>query len=355
MGYIVMKFEMVFQNGSFSFRESNDDFPNTSSSRHKGEMLYICPCDYTIIDVETTGRNPNTDKLIEVSALKIRNNIIYDTFTSLINPGITIPPAITSLTGISDSDVADCPCSDTVILDFIEFVGDDIIIGHNVSFDLNFIYDCCLSSCGKEFSNNFIDTLHLSNRVLPNLKSHTLSSLCAHFRIEQKNAHRSLCDCISTYQIYTRLIPLFADYTLSDYYHHHDFSSQSESVNKTAEVSQHDETCSERLDLLNSIRIFSLNEPNPFNGKTFVITGELDLLSRDEAEVYITNAGGLFRKSVSSKTDYLVNGDLSQNAFVKNNKSTKIKDAEKLISEGRNIKIISADDFYDMLKGNYIE
>lgn len=177
----------------------------TTERKYKGKRLETFVDDFTIIDLETTGFSPKDDKIIELSAIKVRNNEEIETYTTLINPGMHIPSKITNLTSITDDMVADAPKIEDAIQQFVDFIGNDIVVGHNVNFDINFVYDRYLEVSGKTFSNEFIDTLYIARKALPELEHHRLSDLAEHYGIINENAHRSLSDCQATHEVYNAL------------------------------------------------------------------------------------------------------------------------------------------------------
>ena len=95
-----------------------------------------------------------------------------------------------------------------VLPSFNDFVSNDIIIGHNVNFDINFLYDNYMEYLQKPLTNNFIDTLRIARKILPELKHHRLDDLIEYFNKEVRNEHRALNDCILTNEIYKELISL---------------------------------------------------------------------------------------------------------------------------------------------------
>ena len=110
---------------------------------HKGKSIIDVPRSYVVIDIETTGLSPVYDEIIEVGAIKIQNGQIIDTFESLIKPsfkpwGNYIDEFIEELTGITNEMLADAPDVLDIFPKFLEFIDDNIIIGHNVNFDINF-------------------------------------------------------------------------------------------------------------------------------------------------------------------------------------------------------------------------
>lgn len=172
--------------------------------RNKGKYISDFQSDYTVLDIETTGLSPDKCEIIEISALKVRNDEIVDTFSSLVKPSKKIDPFIVRLTGITDEMVSSAPKIKTVLPEFISFVADDFILGHNVNFDINFIYDNLKKYCKKEFNNDYLDTMKLS-RVHCDLKSHKLKALAKHYDVSIKGHHRALTDCEITFKIYKHI------------------------------------------------------------------------------------------------------------------------------------------------------
>ncbi|CCY87926.1 dNA polymerase III epsilon subunit family protein [Mycoplasma sp. CAG:956] len=93
-----------------------------------------------------------------------------------------------------------------VLYEFKKFLGNDIIIGHNVNFDIDFIYDSMVDNLGEYLSNDYIDTLRISRKLLPELKHHKLDNLIDYFNLTKRNEHRALNDCVLTNQVYINLV-----------------------------------------------------------------------------------------------------------------------------------------------------
>ena len=93
-----------------------------------------------------------------------------------------------------------------VLYEFKKFLGNDIIIGHNVNFDIDFIYDSMVDNLGEYLSNDYIDTLRISRKLLPELKHHKLDNLIDYFNLTKINEHRALNDCVLTNQVYINLV-----------------------------------------------------------------------------------------------------------------------------------------------------
>ena len=173
--------------------------------------------EFICIDVETTGLDINSDKIIEIAAVKFKNGEIIESFTRLINPAKKIPYFITNLTGIKNSDIEEKPSFQEVGKEFIEFIGKYPIIGHNVLFDINFI-NKELKGIYNLYDNEVIcDTYQLSRIFLYDLNSFKLQSLCSYFSININDAHRAEDDAIITGFLFLELIKFISKSSLDDF------------------------------------------------------------------------------------------------------------------------------------------
>ena len=173
---------------------------------YKGNSLVEDIDDYTVLDIETTSLDSYHGEILEISAIKVRNKKEVDYFSELIKTNNEIGYFTTRLTGITNEMVEqDGKDLIYVLQEFQKFLGNDIIIGHNVNFDIDFIYDSMENNLNEYLSNNYIDTLRLSRKVLPQLKHHKLDNLIDYFELEKRDEHRALNDCILTNQVYINL------------------------------------------------------------------------------------------------------------------------------------------------------
>lgn len=173
--------------------------------RFKGKSLFEFPSDYTVVDIETNGLVSGVCEIIEVSALKYRNEVLRDGFSSLIKPTQRIGRFITELTGITDKMVENAPDVTEVLHKFYDFIGRDILIGHNVNFDVNFLYDNLWLHNGLVLDNSFVDTLRLARKALPGLPDHKQTTIAEYYGIATEGAHRALRDCEICNACYLRL------------------------------------------------------------------------------------------------------------------------------------------------------
>ncbi|MCI8355588.1 MAG: DNA polymerase III subunit epsilon [Lachnospiraceae bacterium] len=174
--------------------------------RNKGKRLGRYVGDYVVFDLETTGINPERDSIIEISALKVKDHRVVEEFSTLVNPGRHIPAGATAVNGITDRMVADAPDVRTAIERFVEFIGDNILVGHNIhTFDMNFAYDAAWNFLGRELGNDYVDTLYLARRYLPELSHHKLTDVAEHFQLQTQGAHRALFDCMMNQSCYEEI------------------------------------------------------------------------------------------------------------------------------------------------------
>lgn len=168
----------------------------------KGKMICQCVPDYVLFDLETTGISCNYDEVIEISALKVRNGAIVDEFNELVCPGRPIPRETSMVNHITDQMVEGAPSFKEILPRFIEFIGDDVLAGHNIhTFDMKFLYRDCEKYFGQALTNDYMDTLRLSKIVFPDWRHRRLSDLAEYYGISTVGAHRALTDCYINQQV----------------------------------------------------------------------------------------------------------------------------------------------------------
>lgn len=179
--------------------------------RNKGKNIIAFPDKYCVIDIETTGLSPDFDSIIEVSGILFEDGQEVAHYTSLVKPdsvyddGSYIDEFIEELTGITNEMLSSAPDPKTVLQEFKDFIGDNILVGHNVNFDINFLYDNFKHYLSAIFNNDFVDTMRLSRILHPEESHHRLVDLSERYNIDYSNAHRSLVDCQITELCYEHL------------------------------------------------------------------------------------------------------------------------------------------------------
>lgn len=184
--------------------ELNDiKISNITKSYNKSQMIK-----YVVIDVETTGLKSQTDNIIELSAIKIVDGEPYEYFSTLIKPSQSIPTEATNINHITNEMVSNSPSIESVIEDFDEFIKDCNIVGHNVAFDLKFLY-CNGSNVLNQKGIKIYDTLELSKKVFKDRDNYKLDNICKeNLQIIRDDSHRSLSDAFTTYYLFEICIDL---------------------------------------------------------------------------------------------------------------------------------------------------
>ena len=200
--------------------------------------------DYTVIDIETTGVNFRQSEILEIGAVKVSNGIIIDKFSELVRPqNYFLCPTefdddfcfvngekiqfvsdfVRDLTGIKNKMLENARSEIEVLSDFVNFIGDDFIIGHNVPFDLKFLSEASLKYFQKPILNSYSDTLKISVKLLPNMEHHKLKDLAELYNIDYSHAHRALEDCIITFKCYEymkkQILEVFGNYKEFEIYY----------------------------------------------------------------------------------------------------------------------------------------
>ena len=302
--------------------------PHPVVRKHKGKSLLEFPDSYVAIDIETTGLDPRFDEIIEIAGIKYQGAMEIGRFQSLIKPENEIDPFITELTGITNAMLENAPPIKMVLPDFLSFVGDYTLVGHNINFDVNFIYDNAQYLELAPFSNNFIDTMRISRRLYKDLENHKLSTLVAYLAVADTVEHRALSDCLSTQGCFVAM-KAYADQIGGIP------KASWEMFNKLSKTITPETT--------------EFNPDSPIYGMSFAFTGKLERMTRREAMQAVANAGGICCDGVIATTNYLVLGNNDYCKSIKGTKSAKQKKAEKMQKAGMDIATMSEDVFYDML------
>ncbi len=159
---------------------------------------------YTALDLETTGLDPKTDRILEIGAVFVENGREAGSFSRLVNPRREITEKVTELTGITGQMVENCPDISQILPEFLELCGDSPILGHNILFDFRFLKRAALN-CGLTFERSGIDTLALCRKFMPAGEKKNLQAACRHFQVETERAHRALDDARAAHRLYQKL------------------------------------------------------------------------------------------------------------------------------------------------------
>lgn len=298
------------------------------------EYIIDLPNDYVIIDLETTGRSAKFHQIIEMSAIKIKNDQIVDQYSSLVNPHRNLSNFIQQLTNITDEMVANERDIKDVMPEFLNFIGDSIIIGYNISFDKNFIVKKSQSLNLDLTNNKCIDCLSIARELLPSLPHHTLKDVSEHFGIDYSRAHRSLSDCRITFECYIKLKELAIQ----------KYSNKDNFIQIFQVNSNHTNRNTPKTDLSKiKPNVDYIDDTNPFYNQNCVFTGKLQNFNRDAVAQYVVNLGGHVQNNLTKDTNLLIIANEAK-------RSGKIDKAEKYKLAGCNIEVITENTFIDLIK-----
>lgn len=293
--------------------------------RQKGQEKPDFLSDYTLIDIETTGLSPFRDRVTELGGIKVRNGEIVDEYSHLVaySGSNKVPAFITKLNGITEEKIVNEGVAvDEAIHDFRNFIGDDVIIGYNVNFDLNFVYDLAKKYGEALLTNDYVDVLRLARAYYPKERHNRLIDCMQRAGIAQVEQHRGLDDSIDTKKVYD------------------DFRE-----NFTPELLENAKNKIKNLNLTEGeLNPWELGFRNPVNNKKVVLNGHIHM-DQDDAEKMIDNMGGQAQDDLTAATNYLIMGD--HDFFNRNNEA--LTKASELNKEGGQIKRLSESFFLSML------
>ncbi len=169
--------------------------------------------EFVAIDIETTGLNSEWDEIIQIAGMRFKGEEVVNQFVSLVKPKGKVPKFIEHLTHISPQELKTAPPIKEVLKDFCNFIGDSILVGHNIGFDFNFLNQFIVDNGGFPISNMHWDTAEIGRIYLPFTTDHKLSTLVSFFGIELMNAHQADADALATGKLFNAL----TNYILNHY------------------------------------------------------------------------------------------------------------------------------------------
>ncbi len=174
----------------------------SSVKNSKGQGLNTTYC---VLDLETTGFSPKTEKITEIGIMKLQNGKVIDEFSCFVNPEKPIPARVVEVTNITDDMVRDAETIEQVFPRLLEFCKDSVLVAHNAEFDINFLKHNALI-LGHEFNYTYIDTLSLAKELFPDLKTYKLGRIAKNLGITVEVAHRALDDVETTVKIFNIML-----------------------------------------------------------------------------------------------------------------------------------------------------
>lgn len=251
----------------------------------RGRPLNSYPDDYTVIDIETTGFDPIRNKITEISAVKYRCNRKVDEYVTFVAINEKIPDQITKLTGITNDMLEGAPSIADALKGFLSFIGEDILIGHNVTFDLSFLGAACEACFSLELKNNYVDVLRIANEKLPFLSSHKQVVVAKYFGIRTEGSHRALTDCEICNGCYQKL--------------------------KELSVGLYDAP-------MKQVALYTSTNARlakPFSGKRFFFIGVMSNWYVNDMKNIVRALGGIIEDTVTDAVDIVIAGTADENVL----------------------------------------
>ncbi|MFC5472055.1 PolC-type DNA polymerase III [Cohnella suwonensis] len=171
----------------------NDAVPMVIQPREQS----LTDAEYVVFDIETTGLSVTDNKIIELAGIKMKNGQETDRYSTFVNPHEPIPYNIQQLTNITDDMVRDAPELEPKLREFVEFVGDAVLVAHNARFDIGFIQENLKRIGEPPLPNPALDTLELARFLHPTMKNHRLNTLASLYKVSLENHHRAIDDTIA--------------------------------------------------------------------------------------------------------------------------------------------------------------
>ena len=170
--------------------------------------------DYVVFDLETTGFSPETNRIIEIGAVKVQNGKIVEKFSTFVNPQVPIPFRIEQLTSINDSMVIDAPVIADILPEFMKFCEGCVMVAHNADFDMSFIKKNC-QRLDIPCKPTIVDTVALARVLLPNLNRFKLDTVAKALGVSLENHHRAVDDAGCTAEIFVKFIEMLRERGMS--------------------------------------------------------------------------------------------------------------------------------------------
>lgn len=305
--------------------------PGAQPTRHQPQNLYTPEQRYlnnkkqlpnfVVIDTETTGLDPNIDKIIEIGCVRVRNHQIKERLSLLINPEMDIPEEATAVNGITNEMISDSPIFDDVANQIWNFIGDDTIVGYNINFDKSFLFN----EFGEELRNPTLDVCNMA-RKLVFADDYKLTTLADKFHLGIQ-LHRATSDAEITFLLFEKLITIASEQNLN-------ITISQPKQNHNRKIRHRNYKPSDFKTPQN------INSNSPVFKKHFVITGNVTGYRRKQLYKMIVENGGTFGCNITKRTNYLVVGfDPGE---------SKLNKAKEAIEIGQDIKIIYPDKFFDL-------
>ena len=287
--------------------------------------------DFCVLDVETTGLDCIENHVVQVGIIKVADDQVIDLLNTFVNPGCHIPSRATEIHGITDNDVKGAPTYKQIADRMVSLLDGSTVVGHNVTFDLNFIQQILVERSNPKHILNmeYVDTWDFANRLRLPVQDYKLQTLLAFYGIDPGEAHTAYDDARATLELFNAL--------RYEYSHKDEIEAQ----RKAAEL----EARRQKKEAEKAARAAAFSA-SPLFEKSFCFTGSFSI-DRAAMESLAQSVGGVLREKISGRTSYLVKGDVSDLPDWALDR--KLHKAEELIEAGKGIQIIDETEFMRLI------
>ena len=160
---------------------------------------------YVVFDLETTGLDPTSQRIIEVSAIKITGGNMTECFNTLVNPEKKIPTEVVELTNITDEMVKDSPKDYEIIGDYLKFCEGCVLVAYNAPFDMSFL-NIIAEKCNYKITNEVLDAYEMAKKKVKGVKNYKLKTVSEFMKVNLVGAHRAINDTLATAKVFVKLM-----------------------------------------------------------------------------------------------------------------------------------------------------
>lgn len=209
IGYLILDKDIVKQY-LYNFFLKNDNYKERCNENilTKKELINLISNNtFVVVDIETTGLNLKNDDIIELSAIKLKNGKIIDKFTSICKPRSPIKKEIEQLIGVTNDMVEHAYPSNQVVVEFLQFADNSILVGYNIGFDYNFIKECA----GKEnivIEHKTFDCIPYVKKLFPNLPNYKLNSSIKALGLNELTNNSTMSTATTFTEMFLKIIDL---------------------------------------------------------------------------------------------------------------------------------------------------
>ncbi|THE09513.1 DNA polymerase III subunit epsilon [Bacillus timonensis] len=299
---------------------------------------------FIAFDFETA--NSSRHSICSVGMVFVKDGKIVDSIYQLINPEEEFDEFNIGINNITPNNVKDAPTFNVFYNSIKDKIDNQLMVAHYLAFDGYALRDNLSKYQIQPCNNQLLCTYQLSKRLLIGQSSYSIKSLCQYYGIDLYNHHHALADARACAELMSKLIEENELEDLESLFEKTRIRPGILSPEKfrSSLVSKK----KQKFDLSEIEVSEDADTTNPFFNKNIVFTGKLNVFTRKEAAQLVAAKGGKPQNGITKETNFIILGNFDD-VMIKGNKSSKLEKAEKMIREGKELEIVSEEDFMKML------